>query len=737
MKRILIYLLIALLPLGLSAQRFNSLGSNISNNGNTGGFGSGEVFNPFHNQRDTTKSGDVIVPKDIRQWHIDEMMGTPIPVNADTLQHLYQNWHMTEGMNGEYNYLGNMGTPRQSRIFFNRPSNTKYDFMLPFDYFFTRPREFFFIDTKSPYTNISYNESGDKVTGDDRVRVYFASNAGSKFGIGFLFDYLYGRGQYDNQSTAYMNFSLFSYYKSDKYNYHLLASRYHMKLTENGGIVNDEYITKPENTDGSGSNFGTNDIPVHLDQTWNRNEVYTAYFTHNYNFGFYKQVAKSLSGDSLTNEITRLITERDKEQPVTASDSAIVAELSDSLGVRIKQSDDDAEYERRFINVARITHSADFITNRHEFINYDPPTNYYATNYLRYDSINKINYFGIRNTLALSLSEGFSKWAIANITAYASYDYNKYTIPDTMPNGLEYRGKYGEHTLSVGGIIESNRSEYFKYKLRGETAISGEDLGSFLLEGSGEANFKLLRQDVQFKGRAFVKNNRPSFFYRHFHSEHYWWDKNNLDKEFRTRIEGEFSIKRWRTKLKAGVENIKNYTYLANHSTPNSSGNGYLSNISVAQESDNIQVLSATLNQDFKFGIFHLDTEFTYQKTSNSNVLPLPELNAYANMYLKFKIAKVLNTEIGADVRYFTSYYANDYSPELGQFCQQNPVDKIEIGNYPVVNVYANFLLKQTRFYVMYYHVNEGIGKMNYFLAPHYPINPGTLWLGLSWNFYN
>ena len=34
-----------------------------------------------------------------------------------------------------------------------------------------------------------------------------------------------------------------------------VASRYHMKLAENGGITNDDYIKRPEETDGSNSNF--------------------------------------------------------------------------------------------------------------------------------------------------------------------------------------------------------------------------------------------------------------------------------------------------------------------------------------------------------------------------------------------------------------------------------------------------------------------------------------------------
>ena len=100
------------------------------------------------------------------------------------------------------------------------------------------------------------------------------------------------------------------------------------------------------------------------------------------------------------------------------------------------------------------------------------------------------------------------------------------------------------------------------------------------------------------RAEGYMKNTNPSFYYRHYHSQHYWWD-NELNKEFRTRIGGSLSIDRWRTRLYAGVENIKNYTYLANTSVPvtNSSGDitGFKNNASVLQHSGNIQVFTKSL----------------------------------------------------------------------------------------------------------------------------------------------
>ena len=93
--------------------------------------------------------------------------------------------------------------------------------------------------------------------------------------------------------------------------------------------------------------------------------------------------------------------------------------------------------------------------------------------------------------------------------------------------------------------------------------------------------------------------------------------------------------------------------------------------------------------------------------------------------------------QIGADVRYFSEYYAPTYAPALQQFHLQDEANHIKIGNYPVVNVYANFQLKRTRFFAMFYHINEGMGSRRYFYAPHYPINQRLFKLGVSWNFYD
>ena len=658
--------------------------------------------NPL-SKEDSTRVDPDFVPVELFQWTIDQRFGNTFHTEVDTIWHQFQNSNLTEGINGEYNHLGNLGSPRFSRIFFNQEEQTQRFFTDPYSMFYIRPEQFRFTNTKSPFSNITYHSAGDKVNGEDRLKAYFAVNANKDFGAGFLFDYLYGRGRYSDQSTSFFNTSLFAYYTGEQYQMHFLAGKNHMKMAENGGITDDRYITDPLAMAEGKKKFEPENIPVVMDRTWNRNDNYNILFTHRYNLGFYREI------------------------------------------------EDSTMEKNEFVPVSSFIHTVNVSTNERKFITYKEPDNYYLNNYLPNDSVDQTKYFSIKNTIGISLREGFNKWAQAGLTAFLSYEYRDFTLPDfnTITENsdegptehiMEFNRKYKENIVSVGGELARTMGKTLHYNITGETVISGEDLGQFSLDGRADLNFRLFKDTVRLDAKAYIKNTNPLFYYRHYHSHHYWWDNEDLSKELRTRIEGNLCLLKTQTNLRIGVENIKNYTYFANASqayTQNDESISFANNIAVEQSGDNIQVFTAMLKQDFKLGIFHLENEVTYQKTSDKDILPLPELSLYHNLYMSFKLAKVLSMKLGADVRYFTKYNAPDYSPSLGQFYQQNQDNKVEIGGYPFVNVYLNAHLKRTRFYVMMYHVNQGTGNSNYFLAPHYPANPRTFKVGLSWNFFD
>lgn len=750
-------------------------------------------FRPQTNRKVNTDSlgSDKEIPKGIRVWTVDERFGDTKAAVVDTLQHMYMNSTFTEGLRGEYNTLGNMGTARLNRIFIDR-RNTQGNFIFtePYDYIVNPVSDFHFTNTYSPITNITLNSCGDKVTGEDDFKAMFAVNANKRLDAGFRFDYKYGRGYYNAQSTSHFKYTMWASYLGDRYQAHFLFSTNHEKMTENGGITNDDYIKHPEIYTES---FATNEIPTVLEQNWNRLDNQHIFFTHRYNVGFSRKVKmteeeikakkfamaskKENAEEEAKEEARKKAKEQgkkfdekayDKQQGAKfsgrpdgakiagdepAKDSAAKDIRSDStriavngkaaadslLAVQKKNAEDSLFYKSEYVPVTSFIHTVKFDNYRRIYEAYQTPADYYLQEYydagrLTGDSIyDQTKHWHMKNTFAIAMLEGFNKWAKAGLKAFASYDLRHYELP-TMEGGFE---KYNEHVLSVGGQLSKQEGKTLHYNAVAEIGLTGVDAGTLAIDGNVDVNIPFLGDTLQVRGDAFFHRETPSFYYRNYHARHLWWE-NDLDKTIHTRIMGTLSFPKTRTKLRVAVDEIKNYTYFSQSYDITEKGLRTGVMVTPMQESGGINLLTAQLEQNFRLGILNWENQFTYQHSSKESVLPVPAFNAYTNLYIKFKVVKVLNVDLGADMRYFTSYEAPDYSPYMGQYTVQgNGENNVKIGNYPIVNVYANVHIKHTRFFVMMSHINAGQGDKNYFFAPHYPMNERVFRIGVSWNFFN
>ena len=750
-------------------------------------------FRPQTNRKVNTDSlgSDKEIPKGIRVWTVDERFGDTKAAVVDTLQHMYMNSTFTEGLRGEYNTLGNMGTARLNRIFIDR-RNTQGNFIFtePYDYIVNPVSDFHFTNTYSPITNITLNSCGDKVTGEDDFKAMFAVNANKRLGAGFRFDYKYGRGYYNAQSTSHFKYTMWASYLGDRYQAHFLFSTNHEKMTENGGITNDDYIKHPEIYTES---FATNEIPTVLEQNWNRLDNQHIFFTHRYNVGFSRKVKmteeeikakkfamaskKENAEENAKEEARKKAKEQgkkfdekayDKQQGAKfsgrpdgakiagdepAKDSAAKDIRNDStriavngkaaadslLAIQKKNAEDSLFYKSEYVPVTSFIHTVKFDNYRRIYEAYQTPADYYLNEYydagrLTGDSIyDQTKHWHMKNTFAIAMLEGFNKWAKAGLKAFASYDLRHYELP-TMEGGFE---KYNEHVLSVGGQLSKQEGKTLHYNAVAEIGLTGVDAGTLAIDGNVDVNIPFLGDTLQVRGDAFFHRETPSFYYRNYHARHLWWE-NDLDKTIHTRIMGTLSFPKTRTKLRVAVDEIKNYTYFSQSYDITEEGLRTGVMVTPMQESGGINLLTAQLEQNFRLGILNWENLFTYQHSSKESVLPVPDFNVYTNLYIKFKVVKVLNIDLGADMRYFTSYEAPDYSPYMGQYTVQgNGENNVKIGNYPIVNVYANVHIKHTRFFVMMSHINAGQGDKNYFFAPHYPMNERVFRIGVSWNFFN
>ena len=693
------------------------------------------------NEEDSTHQ-DKNIPTGIKAWTINERFGYRKPAEPDTLHAMYMNSVFTEGLQGEYNTLGNLGTPRYHRIFIARPQQQQFLFTQGYDYFFKPINQFLFTNTLSPFTILNYNSAGGSTDGEDHLKAIFGVNAGKKLGVGMKFDYLYGRGFYQNQGSSHFNYSLYGSYIDSKYQAHFLFTTNHQKLSENGGITNRAYITAPESFS---DDYSASEIPTTLRQNWNRNSHWHVYLTHSYSVGYTKKQKLELEKTDANIAEDSIL----QMKTLQAEDNNFVPKTSLANNEQVKSDSlsqkNDAKVLAKeaqkieFIPVTRFTHTLNVDKYNRIYQAYYSPKNFYknnlyAVNGVSNDSIfDQTKHFRVSNMFAISLLEGFHKWAKAGLRAFANSELRHFLLPQNITQTKSFT----EHNTSIGGQLYKQQGKTLHYLANIETWLQGEDAGQLFVDGSIDVNVKLFGDTVRLDASGFFHRINPTFYYRHYHSKHFEWDNNTLNKVLHSQLQAKLRFDKTNTTLCVSVDNIKNYTYLQQSYDIDNSFNKTNHEVTVLQNKGAINLFTAELTQKFKLGFLHWDNVITYQKSNKDALLGIPTLNVYSNLYTQFKIARVLSCDLGADVRYFTEYEALDYSPALGSYVVQGNAEKVKIGNYPFVNVYANFMLKHTRFFVMYSHANAGSGSRNYFLTPYYPTNERLFRFGVSWNFFN
>lgn len=623
-------------------------------------------------------------------WSISDPLGLRYESTIDTL---FENYHanfVPSLRSIAWATTGNYGTQGQNQIFMDRPQRSEFFFADALDTWTPSIDKERFYNTRIPMTILSYSTGGNKYSNQDRTSAIFSGNVNKRLQIGASMDYLYSKGSYESQAMKNFMVGAFASYIGDRYELHTFFNNYNNLNKENGGILDDRYITNPAEVQGGQTKVDNKSIPTHLTNTHNRLVGSQFYMNHRYNVGHYRYLR-----DSVTDTITG----------------------------------------RVYIPVTSFIWTFDFKANHHKFLNQSgvEDTTFFANTYLALGGTNETTrYRSFKNTVGVSLLEGFNKYAKFGFAVYGTHELRRFTqVPDTvtgtvLPDGLTpitdsipYR--HTENLFWVGGSLTKQRGSLLTYTAQARFGVLGSVAGDIDISGDMTTKFRLGRDSVRIRAYGYFKNLEAPYLMKRFVSNHFVW-ANNFSKEQRFRVGGELVIPWTRTRVNLGYETLKNYLYFNTEALP-------------AQHSSPIHVLSVTADQRLALRAFHWDNMLTYQATSDNEVLPLPTIAIYSNLYFKFLVARVLHVQIGVDANYYTRYYAPNYNPATASFYTQ--VGN-KCGNFLFMNAYANFKLKKARFYLMYSHANKGLfGGDNYFSIPHYPLNPGRFQLGVSVDFAN
>ncbi len=615
--------------------------------------------------------------KRIYYWKITKTTGEIIPGNPDTTLTDYVNRQHVDGMATSMAYPGNLGLPMQSRSYFDHLDRTNFMFA---DYYYNyafAPEKHNFINTKIPYSNFSYHTGGSRSNKEERLLGLLSLNFGKKLNVGFDVDYLYARGFYMSQSAKRLDWDFFSSYISDRHQLHVFVNPTSYTNGENGGITDDRYITDPLTMEQlEGIKLESKSIPVNYQQSSNEQATWNRQKGTEYYLNYHYNLG--FERDSTFIPVSSIIytfNYKNKERLFNAKDSSTI----------------DKVY---------------------------PGRDFWKMGMAPRDTT---SYWEMSNTIGLSMREGFSKWAKFDLTAFLSYERRSFTMPESINADTSFNYKKTiQNAIFVGGEIAKRSGKFFRYEAQGRFGVVGDNFADIDITGMIETRIPFLKDTATISGRAAIKNLSPTFYENNFYSKYFQW-KNDFNKVNKIRFGGTIDFPQTKTNISVDVENVTNYIYF--------------DNTGIKQEPASIQVMAVTLNQNMKLGALHWDNQLVYQTSTNQDVITLPDLSVYSNLYFQFLVAKVLTIQLGGNAHYFTEYYSPTYEPVLQQFKVQKDT---KVGNYPIISGYVNCHLKYTRFFVEFYNLSASfINPPEYFSMPHYPLNPQIFRFGLSWDFNN
>ena len=613
--------------------------------------------------------------RDIKTWVVDDIYGVADTLVIDTLVTSYQDNHPINNYSIANSWNGNLGSPIESKVYFDRKVGSREDmFERAYAPYLIKPSDVRYYDTKQPFSQMVYRSAFPLQNEEDYFKILLTLNANKYVNVGGLCNLIYGRGQYQNQSSNMLNGGFWTTYTGKQYEIVSSVMFNSFKNLENGGIVDNDYILNPQYS------IQARNIPVNISNAQSAYRNFNYFFNHRYKYG--KDVERYIKNDSLGIDSTYI----------------------------------------EFVPIITFTHTFHAEDVVRKYVEESVPIGFYENNYFS-DSYTKdsTSYWSIANTFAIALEEEFNRLMRFGLSAYVKYDVRHYAMGiKNREDTIRFDNSYS-HNLILGANLFKRQGKWVKYDIDGSIYLVGPHIGEFDIDGRFDFDFNVGREPLAIMAATGFRNYSAYYQYRYYESNHFKWSDLNFSNSLALDIKGRIGLPKRDISIGVQFQNLTNYVYLNEKCLP-------------TQYDGNVQVLAVDVLAKLRAWRFHLDVQAVYQLTGNRDILPLPDVALYGNFYYKDRFFKALTIQLGVSVRYYTAYYGNAYMPALGQFYLQKD---LLIGNYPEMNVYANFHLKTVRFFVQYYHLNKGLfGGNNYLSMPNYPINPGTFQFGLSWNFW-
>lgn len=595
------------------------------------------------------------------------------------------NFYLRYPLQPNYVDFGNIGTASHDLIFnpFMQPGWDggwhAYD---PYVYTIADSR---FYNVTKPYSELGYLLGSEA---EQMINLTTTQNITRNWNAFFNYRLINSPGTYNNQNTNHNNYRFTSWYRSDNKRYQaflmLLGSK--LESSENGGIQN--------NSD--------------LDSA-----TYTNRFTIPTNMALQKSYAGTnqfFTSDITTGTLytTGFFELRQQYDIIGLKDSIVTDTVVTPL----------------FYPKFRAEQTINYSTYHERFVDDDPKVLYYDSN---------LNFISTPDTINLS-----DLWH--NLTN----DFSLYSFPDSK-NPQQFL-KAGITVQSMKGTYNAGEVSYYNLFIHGEYRNKTknkkwdvEAYGNFYINGTNAGDYnayislkRQISKSLGFLQVGFENVNRSMSMAWTQQSSFGFGVSQTFNKENIIHLFGSYDHPKLDLTLKADYYLMNNYPYFKDY---------YLA----AQETNPFNVL--IVSADKRFALTRhliLRASAVVQKVAGASPLHIPLFVTTDQIGYEGKLGlKNLVLATGLEIRYYTPYLADGYSPIVGQFFSQTQTTIAQ--KLPDITAYLNMRIRSFVAYVRLENLNtagflptSGFGWVNNnFVAPSYPDAGLKIRLGIYWSFVN
>ena len=587
--------------------------------------------------------------------------------------------------------LGGLGQSSQPINWFERRQSSDFVFARSYDAYTARIDNVPFYNCKTPFSNLSYLESGQKRYREEHFELIHTQNIDPSTSANITYRARSTMGQYLWQRTKNHALSLGFAHTGKRYSIHAAYINNLIDARENGGVVGEWAIADTTFEMPSGVPMRLGDDKASKAENHYRNNAI---------------VIKQAYAIPLAR-----VTEYDFS-------------LADLPAVYVGHQLEYNTWSKVYTDQRAV---------------YENPRGHYNPETGKWEKVTGLEYYDewyidprksrdsiserlLSNKFYVQIQPWDRDGAISTIDGGVGIDLHTYSYlrPEDYIAGKATKDKRTSWYLygGTGGKIK----RYADWGVDAKYYPSGYRGGDFSMDGNVVLRAYIRELPLILSGRFKQEFRSPAYWQENLLSNHYMWF-NSFDKESETRLEVNFSVPSIALELGFWQGIMGNMVY-------------YDGSSHVQQHSGIVSLTSLYARKDFRVAGFHFDHRALVQISSDESVLPVPALSAFLSYYYEFWVKRdVLRVQLGVDARFNTSYYAPSYNPALSAFFNQR---EARVGDYPYLDAYLSAKWKRMRILLKYQHANQGLfGNGEYFQVARYPLNPRMFKIGISWSFYD